>query len=64
MNIYCVRMYSDDGIDMVVGYATTEDKAKQMIEIMENTEGFDLDEYEYYTVFTDTLNINNKTITV
>lgn len=64
MNIYCVRMFNDDGIDMVVGYATTEDKAKQMIEIMENTGGFDLDEYEYYPVFTDTLNINNETITV
>ena len=64
MSIYCVRMFSDDGIDMVVGYATTEEKAKQMIEIMENTDGFDLYEYEYYPVFTDTLNINNEIITV
>lgn len=64
MNIYCVRMFSDDGIDMVVGYATTEEKAKKMIEIMKNTDGFDLYEYEYYSVFTDTLNINNETIAV
>lgn len=64
MSIYCVRMFTDDGIDMVVGYATTEEKAKKMIEIMEKTDGFDLYEYEYYSVFTDTLNINNEMISV
>lgn len=63
MKIYCVRMFSDE-IDMIVGYATTEEKAKKMIEILSNTDGFEYCEYEYFYVFTDTLEINEVAVPV
>jgi hypothetical protein len=57
-------MFSDE-VDMVVGYATTEDKANKMIAIMNETDGFDgCYEYEYYKVFVDTLIINNEKIVI
>lgn len=59
--IYCVRMY-DDEIDMIVGYATTKAKAQKMIDILENTDGFESCQYEYYAVFLDTLEINDKPV--
>ena len=63
MKIYCVRMFNDE-IDMVAGYATTEEKAKKMIEILKNTDGFECCEYEYFYVFTDTLEINGIPVPV
>ena len=63
MKIYCVRMFNDE-IDMIVGYATTMEKAEKMIEILENTDGFENCEYEYYYVFTDTLEINDKLVQI
>ena len=62
--MYCVRMFSDE-VDMVVGYATTEYKAKKMIAIMKETDGFDgCYEYEYHKVFVDVLIINNEKIVI
>jgi hypothetical protein len=62
--MYCVRMASDE-VDMVVGYATTEDKAKKMIAIMKETDGFEgCYNYEYYKVFIDTLIINGEKIVI
>lgn len=62
--MYCVRMVSDE-VDMVVGYATTEDKARKMIAVMEKTDGFDgCYNYEYYKVFIDTLIINGEKIVI
>lgn len=63
MKIYCVRMFNDE-VDIVVGYATTEEKAKKMINILSNTDGFECCEYEYYYVFTDTLEINDAAVPV
>ena len=61
MKIYCVRMFSDE-VDMTVGYATTEEKAKQMIEFMECLDGYELYEYEYYWVYVDAIIVNDKKI--
>ena len=62
MKIYCVQMINDDIGEVVMGYATTEDKAKKMIEVIQKTDGFEDYEYEYYYVHVDMLIINNKMI--
>lgn len=62
MKMYCVRMYSDE-VDMIVGYASTEEKAKQMIEFMECLDGYeDCYSYEYYLVYIDAIIVNNKKV--
>ena len=61
MKIYCVRMYSDD-FDMTVGYASTEEKAKQMIDFMECLDGYEFYNYEYYLVYVDAIIVNDKNI--
>ena len=61
MKMYCVRMFSDD-VDMIVGYASTEAKAKQMIDFMECLDGYEFYEYEYYWVYVDALMVNNEKI--
>ena len=62
--MYCVELINDDVGDMVIGYATTEEKAKKMIEIMKSTDGFDDYEYKYYWIYVDGLMINDKKIEV
>ncbi len=62
--MYIVRMRSEE-VDMVVGYATTEDKAKNMIAVMEGIDGFEgCYEYEYHKVFVDTLIVNGEKILI
>ena len=62
--MYVVRMF-DDEVDMVIGYASTKDKAKKMIDIMKEIDGYDgCFEYEYHKVFVDTLIINDEKIVV
>ena len=63
MKIYCVRL-SYDVADEIVGYATTEEKAKKMIEILKTVEGFEHCEFDYYYAFTDILEINDKIIPI
>lgn len=59
MKIYCVQMLNDDIGELVMGYTTTEDKAKKMIETLQNTDGFEDYEYEYYWIYVDKLIIND-----
>ena len=63
MKIYCVRMF-DNEIDIIVGYATTEEKAKKMIDILMAKDEFKDYEYEYYYAFTDTLEIDDDIVQV
>ena len=64
MKIYCVKLIDYDGDDFVVGYATTEEKAKKMIDIMKETDGFEDYDYEYHWAYTDMLIINNKEVAI
>ena len=60
--MYCVQMLNDDIGEIVMGYATTEEKAKKMIEVLSQTDGFDDYEYEYYWVYVDTIIMNGNRI--
>lgn len=62
MGIYCVKMFNDE-IDMVVGYATTKEKAEKMIDILKDV-GLECSDFEYYYALTDTLEINDEAIPV
>lgn len=62
MKMYCVELVNYDEDNFVVGYATTEEKAKKMIDIMKETDGFEDYDYEYHWVYVDTLIINGKVI--
>lgn len=62
MIIYVIEMHNDDIGDIVMGYATSEPKAKKMIETLQNTDGFEDYEYEYYWVYIDKLVINDRHI--
>ena len=62
MIIYVVEMLNDDIGETIMGYATSEPNAKKMIEILQNTDGFEDYEYQYYWVYIDKLIINNKSI--
>ena len=39
--MYCVQMFNDDMGELVMGYATTEEKAKKMVEFFKQTDGFE-----------------------
>ena len=60
--MYCVQMLNDDIGETVLGYATTEEKAKRMIEVLSQTDGFEDYEYEYYWVYVDAIIVNGNTI--
>ena len=62
MIIYVIEMLNDDIGETVMGYATSEPKAKKMIETLKNTDGFEDYEYQYYWVYIDKIIINNKPI--
>ena len=62
MKIYCVELINYDADNIVVGYATTEEKAKQMIDLMVCLDGYDSYEYEYYWVYVDAIMVDNKKI--
>lgn len=70
--IYLIRSYNDDCGELIVGYATTEEKAIKMKEYLEKTFNSEWDEdeeefikcfeYEIIPVETDTLNVDYKDI--
>ena len=60
--MYCVQMFNDDIGKTVLGYATTEEKAKKMIEVLSQTDGFEDYEYEYYWVYVDAIIMNGNKI--
>ena len=62
--MYCVELVNEDEGNLVIGYATTEEKAKKMIEVMKATDGFEDYEYEYYWIYVDGLVINHKEIEI
>lgn len=64
MKIFVVKLVDYDGDDFVVGYATTEEKAKKMIDIMKETDGFEDYDYEYHWAYTDMLIINNEEVAI
>ena len=57
-----LQMLNDDIGETVLGYATTEEKAKRMIEVLSQTDGFEDYEYEYYWVYVDAIIVNGNTI--
>ena len=62
--MFCVTMRNEE-VDMVVGYATSEAKAKKMIEILRDLDGDEpCYEYAYVKVFTDTLLVNDEEIRI
>ena len=60
--MYCVQMFNDDMGEAIMGYTTTEEKAKKMIEFFSQTDGFEDYEYEYYWVYVDAIIVNGNTI--
>lgn len=62
MKIYIIQMLNDDIGETVMGYATTVEKAEKMIATLQNTDGFEDYEYDYYWVYVDKLIINNRPI--
>ena len=62
--MYCVELINYDTENLIIGYATTEEKAKKMIELMQSTDGFEDYEYEYYWIYVDGLKINDQDIEV
>lgn len=59
--IYLVRSYNDDCGELIVGYATTEEKANKMVEKLVSVFE-DAFEYEVIPVKTDMLCINDEEI--
>lgn len=51
MKMYCVELVNYDEDNFIVGYATTEEKAKKMIDIMKTTDGFEDYDYEYHWIY-------------
>ena len=64
MKIYCVKLIDYDGDDFVVGYATTEEKAKKMIDVIKKTDGFEDYDCEYHWAYTDMLIINDEEVVI
>lgn len=64
MKIYCVNLIDYDGENFVMGYATTEEKAKKMIELMQSEDGFENYEYQYYWAELDKIIVNDELISV
>ena len=62
MKMYCVELINYDEGNFVVGYATTEEKAKKMIDFLSQTDGFEDYEYEYYWVYVDAIIMNGGRI--
>lgn len=62
MKMYVIQMLNDDIGETVMGYATTEEKAKKIIKTLQQTDGFEDYEYEYYWVYVDKLIINDQPI--
>lgn len=60
--MYCVQMFNDDMGEAVMGYTTTEEKAKKMIDFLSQTDGFEDYEYEYFWVYVDAIIINGNKI--
>ena len=61
--MYRVVMLNDDiGGEAIMGYATTEEKAKKMIEVLSQTDGFEDYEYDYYWVYVDSFVIGGNKI--
>lgn len=60
--MYCVRMLNDDMGEFVMGYTTTEEKAKKMIDFLSQTDGFEDYEYEYYWVYVDAIIMDGSKI--
>ena len=60
--MYCVQLLNDDIGEFVIGYASTEEKAKKMIETLKKTDGFEDYEYEYYWVYVDAIIMNGNRI--
>lgn len=59
--IYLVRSYNDDGAELIVGFATTEEKANKMVEKLVSVFE-DAFEYEVIPAETDMLFINGEEI--
>lgn len=64
MKMYCVELVNYDEDNFIVGYATTEEKAKKMIDVMKATDGFEDYDYEYHWAYTDMLIINNEEVAI
>ena len=62
MKIYRVELIDYDEGNLTVGYATTEEKAKKMIEVLKEVDGPDSYDYEYYWVYVDCIVIDGKDI--
>lgn len=60
--MYCVQMFNDDMGEAIMGYTTTEEKAKKMIDVLRQTDGFEDYEYEYYWFYVDSIIINGNKI--
>ena len=60
--MYCVQLLNDDIGEFVIGYASTEEKAKKMIETLKQADGFEDYEYEYYWVYVDTIIMDGNRI--
>ena len=60
--MYCIQMFDDNIGEAVMGYTTTEEKAKQMIDFLSQTDGFEDYEYEYHWVYVDSIIVNGNTI--
>lgn len=60
--MYCVQMLNDDIGEFVMGYTTTEEKAKKMIEFLSQADGFEDYEYEYYWVYVDAIIMNSERV--
>ena len=60
--MYCVQMFTDDMGEAIMGYTTTEEKAKKMIDVLRQTDGFEDYEYEYYWFYVDSIIINGNKI--
>lgn len=63
MEMYCIEGTDYDENIIVIGYTTTEEKAKRMVEVMRETDRFDsYYEYKYRKIYVDMLIINDKKI--
>lgn len=60
--MYVVEMIDDEGLVFTTGIASTEGKAKQMIEILKDFDPYK--EYKYSEIFVDMLFINDKEIVI
>ena len=64
MKLYVAVLIDEYGEEFVFGYATTEEKAQKMVDILRSTDGFENYDFRIRFANTDTLIVNDTEIKI